>query len=131
MIFFSVPRSARFDHSLAFGVLAIGFFPVEGARTPYGALTRCGSIFGQMDANDDLTSQILNSLNELSAEDQAEVILAVISAALKVMSVYRILEIRGEIVDELNSGVPLVRSALELIDGQLMLREIAGDEEWR
>lgn len=84
-----------------------------------------------MDANDDLTSQILNSLNELSAEDQAEVILAVISAALKVMSVYRILEIRAEIVVELNPAVPLVQSALELIDGQLALRDIAGDEAWR
>jgi hypothetical protein len=84
-----------------------------------------------MNSNEDLTSQILNSLNALSAEDQAEVILAVISAALKGMSVYRILEIRGEIAAELNVAIPLVRAALEVIDGQIALREIGGDETWR
>lgn len=84
-----------------------------------------------MNSNEDFTSQILNSLNALSAEDQAEVILAVIGAALKSMSVYRILEIRGEIAAELNASIPLVRAALELIDGQLALREIAGDDPWR
>jgi len=84
-----------------------------------------------MNSNEDLTSQILNSLNALPAADQAEVILAVISAALKSMSIFRMLEIRAEIAAELNPSMPLVRSALELIDGQVALREIAGDEPWR
>lgn len=84
-----------------------------------------------MDSNDDLTSQILNSLSALPAEDQAEIILAVISAALKNMSVYRILEIRTEISAELSATVPLVAAALDLIDGQIALREIGGDDEWR
>jgi hypothetical protein len=84
-----------------------------------------------MDAHDDLTSHILNSLSSLPAADQAEVILAVISAALKGMSLYRILEIRAEIAIELNHSVPLVSTALDLIDGQLALREIGGDEAWR
>jgi hypothetical protein len=81
--------------------------------------------------SDDLTTQILNSLSSLPAEAQAEVILAVISAALKNMTIYRILEIRTEIALELNTAVPLVQAALELIDGQIMLREIAGAEAWR
>jgi hypothetical protein len=84
-----------------------------------------------MNSNEDLTSQILNSLNALPAENQAEVILAIIGAALKNMNVYRILEVRGQIVSELNASMPLVRAAIELIDGQLALREIAGDEGWR
>jgi hypothetical protein len=84
-----------------------------------------------MNSNEDLTSQILNSLSALPAEDQAEVILAVISAALKGMTVFRILEIRTEIAGELNPNLPLVRAALELIDGQVALREIAEDENWR
>ena len=84
-----------------------------------------------MNSNEDLTSQILNSLSALPAEDQAEVILAVISAALKGMTVVRILEIRTEIAGELNPNLPLVRAALELIDGQVALREIAEDENWR
>jgi hypothetical protein len=84
-----------------------------------------------MESNEDLTSQILNSLSALPAEDQVEIILAVISAALKNMSVFRILEIRAEIAVELNTSLPLVRAALDLIDGQIVLREIAGDEAWR
>ncbi len=84
-----------------------------------------------MNPDNDLTSQILNSLSALPAEDQADVILAVISAALKNMSIYRILEIRSEIVVELNPSVPLVQAALDLIDGQIMLRDIGGDEVWR
>ncbi len=84
-----------------------------------------------MESDHDLTSQILNSLSALSAADQAEVILAIISAALKTMSIYRILEIRAEIAVELNPTLPLVSGALELIDGQIALREIAGDDGWR
>ena len=72
-----------------------------------------------------------NSLSSLPAEAQAEVILAVISAALKNMTIYRILEIRTEIALELNTAVPLVQAALDVIDGQIMLREIAGADAWR
>ncbi len=81
--------------------------------------------------DEDLTSQILNSLSSLPAEDQAELILSVISAALKNMSIYRILEIRTEIAEELSPSLAIVRSALDLIDGHIALREIAEDEEWR
>jgi len=84
-----------------------------------------------MNSNDDLTTQILNSLSALPADDQVEVILAVIGAALKQMSVFRILEIRAEIAQELSSEVPLVQAALNVIDGQIALREIAGDDVWR
>lgn len=84
-----------------------------------------------MQSDDDLTSQILNSLSALPVEDQVQVILAVISAALKTMTLYRILEIRAEILTELNPSVAVVRAALDLIDGQVALREIAGDETWR
>ena len=84
-----------------------------------------------MEPENDITSQILNSLSALPAEDQAEVILAVISAALKNMSIYRILEIRAEIAMELNPNLPLVQAALDLIDGQIALRDIGGDEVWR
>ncbi len=84
-----------------------------------------------MQSDDDLTSQILNSLSALPVEDQVQVILAVISAALKNMTLYRILEIRAEILAELNPAVTVVRAALDLIDGQVALREIAGDEAWR
>jgi hypothetical protein len=84
-----------------------------------------------MDAEDDLTSRILSALSDLPAEDQPDVILAVISAALKNMSVFRILEVRAEITCELATTIPLVSATLDLIDGQLALREIADAEVWR
>lgn len=84
-----------------------------------------------MHPDEDLTTHILNSLSSLPAEDQAEVILAVIGAALKNMSVFRILEVRGEIETELNPALPIVRATLDLIDGQIALREIAGEDSWR
>ena len=85
----------------------------------------------RMEPEDDLTSQILNSLGALPAEEQTEVMLEVISAALKLMSIYRILEVRGEIAAELNPAIPLVTATLDLIDGQIALRSIAGHLHWR
>jgi hypothetical protein len=84
-----------------------------------------------METNDDLTTRIMNALNALPAEEQNEMILAVVSAALKDMSVYRLLAIRADICADLNAELPLVRATIELIDGQLILREIAGDDGWR
>lgn len=84
-----------------------------------------------MDSPEDITSRILESLGDLSAEEQAEAIVGVISATIKGMSVYRILEIRAEIMSELDATFPVVEAALNLIDGQLAVREIGGDELWR
>ncbi len=84
-----------------------------------------------MDSPEDITSRILDSLGALSAEEQAEAIIAVISTAIKGMSIYRILEIRAEIVAELDPSLPVIDTALNLIDGQLAIREISGDELWR
>ena len=84
-----------------------------------------------MDSSDDITSRILESLGALSAEEQAEAIIAVIASAIKGMSIYRILEIRGEILAELDPSLPVVNAALNVIDGQLALREIGGDDIWR
>lgn len=84
-----------------------------------------------MDSPEDITSRIPDSLGALSAEEQAEAIIAVISTAIKGMSIYRILEIRAEIVAELDPSLPVIDTALNLIDGQLAIREISGDELWR
>lgn len=84
-----------------------------------------------MDSENDITARILESLSSLSAEEQNEAILAVISAAIKSMSIYRILEVRSEIIAELDGSLPVVRGTLEMIDGQIALREIAGDDGWR
>lgn len=84
-----------------------------------------------MDSENDITARILESLSSLSADEQNEAILAVISAAIKSMSIYRILEVRAEIIAELDGGLPVVRATLDMIDGQIALRDIAGDDRWR
>ena len=42
-----------------------------------------------------------------------------------------IYEIRAEIMGQFSDDIPIVRSTLDLIDGQLALREIAGAAIWR
>ena len=96
----------------------------------------CGEAGGQwayslMDSNDDMTSRILASLAALPLHEQADAIGALIGSVIKEMPRDRILEIRDEIATELDARIPVVQSTLDLIDGQLALREIAGEETWR
>ncbi len=62
---------------------------------------------------------------------QADAIGALIGSVIKEMPRDRILEIRAEIADELDERIPVVSATLDLIDGQLALRDIAGEENWR
>lgn len=84
-----------------------------------------------MQPDENLTARILSSLARLSAEEQTEAVIALIGATVKSMTVYRLLEIRQEIRRELDGELPVVKSALDVIDGQIALREIAGEDEWR
>ena len=84
-----------------------------------------------MDSNDDMTSRILASLAALPLHEQADAISALIGSVIKEMPHERILEIRSEIATELDSRIPVVQATLDLIDGQLALREIAGSATWR
>ena len=84
-----------------------------------------------MDYNEDMTSRILASLAALPAHEQADAITALIGSVIKEMSRNRILEIRFEITCELDERILVVQATLDLIDGQLALRDISGDAEWR
>lgn len=84
-----------------------------------------------MDYNDDMTSRILASLAALPLHEQADAITALIGSVIKEMPHNRILEIRFEITRELDERIPVVEATLDLIDGQLALREIAGPDGWR
>lgn len=84
-----------------------------------------------MDYNEDMTSRILASLAALPLHEQAEAITALIGSVIKEMPRERILEIRFEITGELDERIPVVQATIDLIDGQLALREIAGAAEWR
>lgn len=84
-----------------------------------------------MGPNDDIASRILASIAALPLHEQADAIHALIGSALKQMPIESICEIRAEIVSQFAEEIPIVRSTLELIDGQLALREIAGAAIWR
>ncbi len=84
-----------------------------------------------MGSNDDISSRILASIAALPLHEQADAIHALIGSALKEMPIETICEIRCEIVSQFAEDIPIVRSTLNLIDGQLALREIAGAAIWR
>lgn len=84
-----------------------------------------------MDAFDDVPRRILASLAALPECEQAEVMRAAIGGAIKGMSIYRILELRQRIQADFDCDNPTVCSTLEMIDGQVALREIAAGAGWR
>ena len=84
-----------------------------------------------MDAADDVPQRILASLAALPECEQAEAMRSAIGNAIKQMSIYRILELRQRIHGEFDPANPTVRATLEMIDGQIALREIAGGARWR
>lgn len=84
-----------------------------------------------MDGDDQLTSDILAALACLPFDKQAAGMRNAISGALKHMSTSRLCEVRRRIEIELDETIPAVRMTLEIIDGQLALREIAAGAFWR
>lgn len=84
-----------------------------------------------MDQPDDIASRILASIAALPLHEQADAIHALIGSALKQMPVASILEIREEITSQFPDDIPIVEATIDLIDGQLALREIAGRDAWR
>lgn len=84
-----------------------------------------------MHSDENLTDRILSSLAGLTVEAQAAAVIALIGVSVKTMSVCRLLQIRDEITRDLDVNLAVVRDALDVIEGQLALREIAGDADWR
>lgn len=84
-----------------------------------------------MDPNDEIALRILASIAALPAEEQTAAIHTLIGSALKQMQPHAILEMRAEITTQFDEEIDIVRSTLNLIDGQLALREIAGAARWR
>jgi hypothetical protein len=84
-----------------------------------------------MGRNDDIASRILASIAALPLHEQADAIHALVGGALKQMPIESIYEVRAEIEAQFPEEIPIVQSTLNLIDGQLALREIAGAAIWR
>jgi hypothetical protein len=84
-----------------------------------------------MRPNDDLAVRIFASIAALPLHEQEDAIHVLISVALKRMPLEAIHSIRAEITEEFPDVIPIVQSTLNLIDGQLALREIASGAIWR
>jgi len=84
-----------------------------------------------MSAPHNFATRIMAAIAALPMEARAEAIHAILSEMLKDRSVESILQIREEVTQRFDAGIPIIRSALDLIDGQLALREIAGAACWR
>ncbi len=84
-----------------------------------------------MNTPDDTMDRILAALTVVTAPEHAEATREAVNRAIKRLSLYRILELRQRIQRELESGHPEVTATLLMIDGQLILREIAGLHDWR
>ncbi len=101
------------------------------ARFPIGTGEAIPEAAWAMDRDDQLTSDILAALACLPFDRQAEGMRQAISRALKYMPTCRIHEIRRRITVEMDESIPAVRSTLDILDGQLALREIADGALWR
>ncbi len=77
------------------------------------------------------TSHLLESLAGLAPEDQMRSLNELIAQPIKMLSIYRVLELRAAISTRFDARQQPVAAALNLIDGQIALREIAGDDYWR
>lgn len=84
-----------------------------------------------MDSPNDIASRIMAAIAALPLHEQADAIHALISGSLKHMPLENILQMRDEISSQFPEDVPIVSATLNLIDGQLALREIAGAAIWR
>lgn len=84
-----------------------------------------------MNGDDQLTSDILAALACLPFDQQAEGMREAISHALKHVSTARLLAIQDRVAAELDDTIPAVRTTLEIIQGQIALRDIADGSYWR
>lgn len=80
---------------------------------------------------DDIISAMVKVITQLPPEQQEDAVLALIGAGIKKMRVCHIDQMRYEITKGFDLSVPVVQRALELLDGQIALREIGGMEGWR
>jgi hypothetical protein len=84
-----------------------------------------------MDSCNDITSRILELFSGFTPAEDASELNDMIAQPIKTLSIYRVLEIRCAITSTADLELPAVAAALNLIDGQIALREIAAGAPWR
>jgi hypothetical protein len=76
-------------------------------------------------------ARTMPAISALPKEERANAIQTILSERLEDRSVASILEMRDEVAQQFGAGIPIIPSALDLIDGQLAWREITGAACWR
>jgi hypothetical protein len=76
-------------------------------------------------------ARTMPAISALPKEERANAIQTILSESLEDRSVASILEMRDEVAQQFDAGIPIIPSALDLIDGQLAWREITGAACWR
>lgn len=72
----------------------------------------------------EFSQAFLNSIARLPPEQQSEAIHRLINSAMREMPEQAVREIRADIVRDLDPRIAIVSSTLDLIDGNLALREM-------
>ncbi len=85
-----------------------------------------------MNWDEDIASRLMAAIAALPPEEQTDAVHAVLSGVIKQMPVDALLDVRGEIAAMFeDEQLDIVRTTLDMIDGQIALREIGGSADWR
>ncbi len=85
-----------------------------------------------MNWDEDIASRLMAAIAALPPNEQTEAVHAVLSGVLKEMPAESLLAVREEIAGMFeDEDLEIVRTTLDMIDGQIALREISGDDDWR
>lgn len=87
---------------------------------------------GRMEWDDQIASRLMAAIAALPPEEQSDALQAVLSGLIKQMPILALLEMRSEIETRFaDDDLDIVHATIDMIDGQMALREISGDEGWR
>lgn len=84
-----------------------------------------------MNFPNEFAARLMAAISALPVEERADAIHALLSDMLKQMPRSSIVQMREEVLEQFDEEIPIIRSTLDLMDGQLALREIAGSAYWR
>lgn len=85
-----------------------------------------------MNWDEDIASRLMAAIAALPPEEQTDAVHAVLSGVIKQMPLDALLDVRAEIAEMFEEEqLDIVRTTLDMIDGQIGLREIAGEADWR
>lgn len=85
-----------------------------------------------MEWDEDIASQLMAAIAALPPEEQLDAVHVVLSNLIKPMPLDALHEMRAEIETRFEGeDLEIVHTTLDMIDGQIALREIAGAAKWR